>query len=1055
MSEMTIIPAGAGSGKTHRIKSDLTRWVKEKLIRPERIMAVTFTEAAAGELRDRIRASLLKEGMVAEAMAVERAYISTIHALGLRLMTEHAFAAGTSPSPRQLSEAERELLLRLELARCAVLEPIKADLPRYGYSGSYSGKSIEDDFRSTILKAVDVLQGLGEGAYNPLLVDDVVAELRQTYGPVVADGAPLTAALREAAANFLRAYRGGGKPFANSKAARDDFDAQHRALREAVREGELERNWKLWKTLSELRTSGRGLALPDDFLALSNDVISAAFRVVEHPGPLDDACNNLRAIVLGAQEVIQRYGEAKRQAGVIDFADMIAGAERLLRERPDVLDALLAEVDCVIIDEFQDTNPVQFALLWRIAQRAKRTLIVGDTKQSIMGFQGADPRLSAQLERQFSDRLDPLRTNWRSDPRIMAFVNEVSARLFGDGYIALAPNRVAKCETVLEILEISEGRRSRKVKPEFHVAARVKRLLDDGETCVVDRNSEEVRAVRPGDIALLCRTHAQAARYADMLRELNIPVCISQDGWLDCLAVQAARAALAYVADPDDRYAAMLYLTLGPPAVGLQEAMVALADGKLSEMGGMTRLAELAMGAPTMPLASLLSEVLSAGNLLEWAMSLPDPRQMRANLLRLEAEVANFEAAHRDMKAAAGFYGEAAPVFLGWLEAQRNDRDFDRQADPESGGASGVEIVTWHASKGREWHIVVVVGLDTKVEERAGNVGAEFSRFDNLDELLTSARLKFTPRLPVPDKQKLFTSACQASVNEDARRLLYVALTRARDRLILEWPAFQLAKKEDDDDAASTSYARLLAVESAVELTGDGICVAGKQFSARMLFCGDAKPSEFDTKGAPEREIALRYGLPRPVATDALTPWVRNPSMLISQSAPDRVPLMAIDLGIAVDGTFSAHTDFAERGTAWHLAYRVALSAPGRYGSVAAATGLESHVLEQIFQQAIRLRVWLCANDYPDIHTELPVQIVDGNGSSASGIIDCLAIGSRGGIIIDHKSGGLKELEAAASQYVPQLQSYRELVKTIFPTVQIWQMAINFVAPGKLCVLEQ
>ena len=124
---LVIVPAGAGAGKTHRIKAQLSDWVKRKIVRPERILAVTFTEAAAGELRERIRAGLLADGLVAEAMAVERAYVSTIHGLGLRLLTEHALAAGASLQPRHLGDAERELLIRQALAHAKSLDPIKAE----------------------------------------------------------------------------------------------------------------------------------------------------------------------------------------------------------------------------------------------------------------------------------------------------------------------------------------------------------------------------------------------------------------------------------------------------------------------------------------------------------------------------------------------------------------------------------------------------------------------------------------------------------------------------------------------------------------------------------------------------------------------------------------------------------------------------------------------------------------------------------------------------------------------------------------------------------------
>lgn len=133
---LVIVPAGAGAGKTHRIKTQLSDWVKRGVVRPERILAVTFTETAAAELRERIRAGLLADGLVSEAMAVERAYVSTIHGLGLRLLTEHALAAGASPQPRHLGDAERDLLIRQSLAHAKSLDTIKAEPERFGYEAN-------------------------------------------------------------------------------------------------------------------------------------------------------------------------------------------------------------------------------------------------------------------------------------------------------------------------------------------------------------------------------------------------------------------------------------------------------------------------------------------------------------------------------------------------------------------------------------------------------------------------------------------------------------------------------------------------------------------------------------------------------------------------------------------------------------------------------------------------------------------------------------------------------------------------------------------------------
>ncbi|MEI4235286.1 UvrD-helicase domain-containing protein [Roseovarius sp. D22-M7] len=188
------------------------------------------------------------------------------------------------------------------------------------------------------------------------------------------------------------------------------------AVGDVISPGVLERDWALWQKLRNLRQTKRGSATPEGYDALAQAVMEAANALPRHPGPLADARAHLNALVTGAQEVLAAYDEAKRRAGLIDYADMIAEAEALLRARHEILQAVLGEIDCVVIDEFQDTNPVQFALLWRLARGAKRALIVGDTKQSIMGFQGADARLSEALQTTLPEAVTPLAERCRERP---------------------------------------------------------------------------------------------------------------------------------------------------------------------------------------------------------------------------------------------------------------------------------------------------------------------------------------------------------------------------------------------------------------------------------------------------------------------------------------------------------------------------------------------------------------------------------------------------------------------------------------------------------------
>src|SRR5512143_3499650 len=114
---LTIIPAGAGSGKTYTIQTKLAEWIMSGEVDPGKIVAVTFTEAAAAELKGRIEGQLVKLGRLEDALRLDHAYISTIHGFGLRILKEFAFDAGISPQLRLLSEDEEKILIRLALSR--------------------------------------------------------------------------------------------------------------------------------------------------------------------------------------------------------------------------------------------------------------------------------------------------------------------------------------------------------------------------------------------------------------------------------------------------------------------------------------------------------------------------------------------------------------------------------------------------------------------------------------------------------------------------------------------------------------------------------------------------------------------------------------------------------------------------------------------------------------------------------------------------------------------------------------------------------------------------
>ena len=122
---------------------------------------------------------------------------------------------------------------------------------------------------------------------------------------------------------------------------------------------------------------------------MAREIMAHALELHRHPGPLKDARLHGEVLFESAWDALSDYAQRKREKGIIDYTDMIDGA-RLLLEQLDVLTHLADRFDCVVIDEFQDTNPLQFSFLWKIHNAGVPALIVGDIKQSIMGFQSAD-----------------------------------------------------------------------------------------------------------------------------------------------------------------------------------------------------------------------------------------------------------------------------------------------------------------------------------------------------------------------------------------------------------------------------------------------------------------------------------------------------------------------------------------------------------------------------------------------------------------------------------------------------------------------------------------
>ncbi len=1050
MPTLTVIPAGAGSGKTHTIQQQLGDWVRDGLVAPERIVAVTFTEAAAAELRERISAKLLAMGRAEDALRLDQAYISTIHGFGLRVLTEFAFEAGSSPHPRLLNEDEKNDLIRLALSRTNKADEIMANLSEHGYTYDFvTKKSTEDSFRDDLLHIVELLRSLGWQDYTDVYATQAAAWISERYGPT-SDGDALSHALRRSVEVLLKTYPESleweyGTSATSKRAFLNDFKNLNRAL-----DGDtLERDWKLWKSLRELRQSKRGTELPEMYDKLSSAVMATANELPHHPGPLAQANAHVQALLSTGQEVLVHYDEAKHGAGLVDYSDMIAMAGQLLRSRPDVLQTLVQRVDCLVVDEFQDTNPLQFALLWQLKEAGVPTIVVGDLKQAIMGFQGADPRLFDALIRKHPEASQPLTQNWRSQPRLMDFINALGQGLFGEDYDALEPQSKDSLLAPLDIVSFPEkARKGQHAIRAVAVGERLKALLDDSDQQIKDRRTNKPRRLRGGDIAVLCPTNPMLGTYAEVLRAQGLRVRLQADGWFSSRAVQIAWHALAYLANPADRHAAVYLAVTELGSLSLQDALTQLMDQGRIDEPLLARLDQLAEGVTERTVYALVADIIHALGLFDVVALWSDGEQARANLLRLLAEAGEFMDANREALASGGFHGSGIQTFLAWIATRVEEKDGDKQPDPRVLDENAIVLTTWHGSKGREWPVVAVCGLDRDIKVRLPNVKLGYKSFDELSRLLEHARIEYTPVFAASETNDRFLSELQDDEETGARRLLYVALTRARDKMILEWPCY-LAQRENP----KTTCWSILAEECDITLEGGNIR-AGEQRFPCAVFEGPAEfPDDLDI-GAVAEDSELQVTGRRAIQAGALprtlTPDSRAPSTtkgVADEQARAGLIVERYGAGLEIDVGLTG----MGFGTFIHRCFEVLGAKPDLKERIPRITGVEigPDELEKITVAVGQFESWLAdhLNGIPVLR-EQPILALDEQGTVVSGTVDLIVETEECLWVIDHKSDQVDDPEAAFINYKPQLESYANALTNAGK--QVLGTGINWVRRGEV-----
>ncbi len=802
-----LVGASAGSGKTTR----LTRAVVAALdpacpsrIPIDRLAAVTYTRKAAAELAARIHRSLLTAGSAAEAARLPLAHVGTVHAVCLRLLEEHSIDAGLSPHVEVLA-GDQARVLRKAMERCIPVElrVRMADLARR--LQIFWDARVQ---RSDWLRPVsDIIELARANRIRPDALEAMGIRSAESLLALLPAPAPSGDVLDQALASELERALHALTRSSDSTATTAKVKLE---VARALRRAQSGLPWSDWVKLSKLEPAKASIA---DLAPL----VQAAAEVERHPRLRQDLADFTAGVFEAARAGLDGYAHWKAEWSLVDYTDMI-DLGLALAEDPAASLELARGFELLVVDEFQDTSPLQLALFTRLHRLGARCVLVGDPKQCIFEYAGADPLLmeaTARWVRGSGGSTETLPANYRSRPALVKAANHIFGPAFARFGVAMSEVEVAAERTDSPEQEDLPPfgvfwLESKKAEQDAAaIAGGVARLLARSAAMpILCPASGTVRPVRAGDVAILTATNAEAEQIANALEQRRIGAALARPGLLTTPEGTLLEAALRWLLDPMDALAgAILDALTGwagrDPDVYLAERIAAChPEGEAAQARDAS-----ALGPWREPLELVrrrLEHLSPSEAVLDAIVALdattlcarwPEPEQRLGNLDALFALAVDYEdraARRREPVTLVGLLADLADA-----KAPVLTRDGERASDEQHvrGADGAVTVSTYHRAKGLEWPVVVLGSLDRKERRSAFDVTPESDRpaFDPSDPL-GGRWIRYWPwPFGAQRTAPLATAATGSPVGrrvgdrEDRERvrLLYVGFTRARDHLIL------------------------------------------------------------------------------------------------------------------------------------------------------------------------------------------------------------------------------------------------------------------------------
>ena len=856
------VSAGAGSGKTFTLTRRIVHSLECGFVSGiDEVLAITFTSKAAGEIKSRVKSALKACGRSDQALLVDSAWISTIHGACARMLRAHALDLGIAPDFTVADEAAASDMLDAALEEVLgsendIISPGDYDALFTEYAarqvGSVSAASVEGMVRDIVIAAQSSPEGMA------------------SIVPAPSAASPCKLMARMASlAGDITAVCEAQKPGKTRDAFLDGTARALEGLEDAQQQGAEPSPEQVLELFNAFPVPSRAFGT-SEYKEYATEAAQGYLSLMME-ARLALAEPRMREVIDLSGRVFDAYRRRKREAGVLDNDDLLTMASRMFSEHPEIAAEYADRFKLIMVDEFQDTDQLQVNMIKRMAgKNFERLCTVGDAQQSIYRFRGADvsvyDRHLASVASTNEAGLIELADNFRSHGDVLAFVDCVFSQpsVFGRSFMSLSasrdPGRIdcpyqgsdPRIEVQLTTYPRGVASDSARATVAQRIAERFAKLVDEGHSA--------------GDMVVLLGSMRCADIYADAIREKGLS-CVVSGGSIFGRAPEARLAVrlAEVIANPKDTEALFEVLSSEIFALAADD-FIDLSTG-LDELRGIPRRRSLDSGvsvcAAAEDEASLSPGLRAAVRTLKKAASrvrfeslsevmegvLVDSGWLR----RLEDEGAEglaraanvYKACRlaRDIERKKGSGPAQTAVEL------RSHVEIAKEAPGSLSSKAGdfVRIMTVHASKGLEFPIVAVAELrsDEVRSSRMVRTTLNGKTYLSLDAGATATRLtakqsqliaKCTSVDPFEGSegdefyQQLIENPGDHSPvevrcairqheylgeTEETRRLLYVALTRAKEAIICA-----IVGKATKDDPTGLAKSVWGSVESA--LCGEG-----------------------------------------------------------------------------------------------------------------------------------------------------------------------------------------------------------------------------------------